>query len=182
MANLNRAVFIDRDGTIGGSNQIEYPGEFKLFPFTKSAIQKLKDAGLLICSFTNQPGIAAGNSNIEEFRTELLNFGFDRVYICPHAQGEGCECRKPAAGMLVQAAKENNIDLKNSVVIGDRWTDQMAADKVGCFKVLVKTGAGQDTYEQFLRNENYGFWKGIRPGVVVEDLADAVDWLLANWR
>jgi hypothetical protein len=60
---------------------------------------------------------------MKDFEKELTSFGFDKVYICPHQHNEGCSCRKPAIGMLIQAAKENNLDLKQCVVIGDRWTD-----------------------------------------------------------
>ena len=135
-----QAVFIDRDGTIGGDDQVIYPGDFKLFPNVSEAIQQLKMAGILICSFTNQPGISKGEVTISSFEKELKNFGFDKIYLCPHNHNECCECRKPSPGMLIEAAKENHLNLRNCVVIGDRWTDLLAADEVGCKKILVKTG------------------------------------------
>jgi histidinol-phosphate phosphatase family protein len=122
-----QAVFIDRDGTIGGSEKVIYPGEFVLFPNVAESLQILKNSGILICSFTNQPGISKGESTIQSFELELKNFGFDKIYVCPHQHNEGCLCRKPSPAMLEKAAKENKLDLKQCVVIGDRWTDLLAA-------------------------------------------------------
>ncbi|MBP1947079.1 histidinol phosphatase-like enzyme [Virgibacillus litoralis] len=95
----------------------------------------------MIISFTNQPGISRGEAKREEFESELKGFGFDKVYLCPHQQNEGCNCRKPSTGMLLQAAEDNNLNLNQCFVIGDRWTDMLAAKDAGCIQVLVKTGA-----------------------------------------
>lgn len=108
MTNI-KAIFIDRDGTIGGDTTIHYPGSFTLFPFTKTSLQKLKAKNIKIFSFTNQPGIADGIATVADFVQELEGFGFDDIYVCPHKHGDGCECRKPSTGMLLKAAK--NIGL-----------------------------------------------------------------------
>lgn len=79
-----QAIFIDRDGTIGGSDEVIYPGEFELFPFAKEAIRILKEREIRIFSFTNQPGISRAEACIEDFIYELNSFGFDDIYICPH--------------------------------------------------------------------------------------------------
>lgn len=172
-----QAVFIDRDGTIGGSDDVIYPGEFELFPNVLGSLHQLKKFDILICSFTNQPGISKGEATFDNFHEELKAFGFDKIYLCPHQHHEECECRKPASGMLRKAAKENNLDLSRCIVIGDRWTDLIAANDVGCKKVLVKTGNGEETYQKYINNEFFGLWGEVKLDFVAEDLNEAVKWL-----
>lgn len=169
------AVFLDRDGTIGGDHTIHYPGDFQLFPFTYEGIKELKSCGVKIFSFTNQPGISQQLATKEDFVIELKGFGFDEVYVCPHSHREGCRCRKPEIGMLLQAAKDHNLNLENCVVIGDRWSDMMAADKAGCTKILVKTGAGIESNTVHRHR-----WQHIEADYVAEDLGDAVHWLFCR--
>ncbi|MFD2446869.1 HAD-IIIA family hydrolase [Bacillus sp. CGMCC 1.16607] len=172
-----QAVFIDRDGTIGGSDKVVYLGDFQLFPYVLDSIKHLKAAGALVFSFTNQPGISKGEAKREGFEKELASFGFDQVYLCPHQHHEGCFCRKPSIGMLSQAAKEYNLDLKNCVVIGDRWTDLLAAEEAGCIKILVKTGAGGEAFYKYANKEYFGRWREVRPDFIANDLEEAVKWL-----
>ncbi|WP_079508625.1 HAD-IIIA family hydrolase [Mesobacillus jeotgali] len=172
-----QAVFIDRDGTLGGSDQVIYPGEFTLFPGVEESIKLLKNRDVLVCSFTNQPGVSCGVATVQSFESELKSFGFDKVYLCPHRHEEGCVCRKPSIVMIKGAAEENNLDLRNCVVIGDRWTDLLAADEAGCIKILVKTGSGQQAYEKYLNKEYYGRWAEVHPDYIAEDLNEAVRWL-----
>lgn len=148
MANI-QAIFIDRDGTIGGDTTIHYPGSFTLFPFTKASLQKLKANHIKIFSFTNQPGIADGIATIADFSQELKSFGFDDIYVCPHKHSDGCECRKPSTGMLLQAAEKHGLDLTQCAVIGDRWTDIVAGAKVNATTILVRTGAGYDALHTY---------------------------------
>lgn len=173
-----QAVFLDRDGTIGGSDQVEYPGEMVLYPYTLNAIKVLKDSGIAVYSFTNQPGIANGVVQAIDFEAELTPYGFDGNYICPHKHDEGCKCRKPSAGMLIQASVEKNLDLRRCAVIGDRWTDLMAANEVGAIKIIVKTGAGEAAISKYIKNEYHGSWSTVTPDYIAEDLSAAVNWLL----
>lgn len=166
------AVFLDRDGTIGGDDTVHYPGKFELFPYSRELIEKLKGSGIKVFSFTNQPGIARGEAAVEDFFDELQDFGFDDVYICPHAHNDRCSCRKPAAGMLLSAAEKHQVSLGNCVVIGDRWSDMAAASKTKSMKILVKTGAGMATL-----NEHSDKLKEIEIEYIAEDLQDAVEWL-----
>lgn len=92
-----QAVFIDRDGTLGGSDEVEYPGAFQLFAHAPHAISKLKSLGLKLYGFTNQPGISRGEATEEVFRDEMLEFGLDGVYICSHQHSDGCSCLHRAA-------------------------------------------------------------------------------------
>jgi histidinol-phosphate phosphatase family protein len=171
------AVFLDRDGTIGGDETVHYPGKFELFPYSRELIEKLKGSGVKVFSFTNQPGIARGEATVEDFFDELQDFGFDDVYICPHAHNEGCSCRKPAAGMLLSAAEKHHVNLENCVVIGDRWSDMVAASKTKSMKILLKTGAGMVTL-----NEHSDKLKEIEIEYIAEDLRDAVEWLYHQQR
>lgn len=177
---LSKAIFIDRDGTIGGTDRVVYLGEFQLFPFVNESIYKLKSLGNLIFSFTNQPGIARGEATIEDFEKELKGIGFDKVYLCPHQHNEGCQCRKPSPRMLIQAAKEYNLNLKECVVIGDRWTDMLAAQKAGCIKILVKTGAGEEDFKKYRNQEYYGKYAEVSPDYFASDFQDAVEWIITS--
>lgn len=133
---------------------------------------------LPIFSFTNQPGISRGEAKKSDFEEELLLLGFDKVYLCPHQQGDCCSCRKPLPGMLQQAASEYDLDLSRCVVIGDRWTDLVAANEVGAVKILVRTGAGEKELMKLNNNEFFGKWTEVQPDYVFEDLEDAINWLL----
>ena len=166
------AVFLDRDGTIGGDDTIHYPGSFELYPNSQEIINYLKTMGIKILSFTNQPGIAKGKATIQEFIDELLGFGFDEVFICPHSHTEGCKCRKPGTEMLMEGAKKHSLNLENCVVIGDRWSDMVAAAKVNCIKILVTTGAGQSSL-----TEHFEKIKDLNIEYVAKDLEDAAAWL-----
>ena len=170
------AVFLDRDGTIGGGSTIHYPGEFELFPYTSLEINRLKKDQIPLFSFTNQPGISKGLATIKDFQQELTRFGFDDVYICPHTPYEGCTCRKPDIGMLSKAQKTHNLNLENCVVIGDRWTDMLAASKAGCLKILVKTGAGETSL-----NDHHDELNNIYIDYIASDLKDAISWLYSKY-
>jgi histidinol phosphatase-like enzyme len=82
--------------------------------------------------------------------------------------------------MLRKAAKDHNLNLKNCVVIGDRWTDLLAAEEVGCKKILVKTGSGKETFEKYINNAYFGRWAEVKPDFVAEDLKEAIKWLLTG--
>jgi histidinol-phosphate phosphatase family protein len=173
-----QAVFVDRDGTIGGTDAVIYPSDFKLYPNVQESILKLKCLGILVFAFTNQPGISKGEVKIEEYEKELIGFGFDGVYLCPHQHSEGCDCRKPLPGMLLKATKEHNLNVDKCFVIGDRWTDLLAAEEAACRKILVKTGSGLKDLNKYLNNEFFGKWAEVKPDYIAEDINDAVEWML----
>jgi histidinol-phosphate phosphatase family protein len=172
MNNELQTVFLDRDGTIGGSNVVEYPGEFKLFPYTAEVIEQFKANGIQVFSFTNQPGISRAEATEDDFIRELKAFGFDEIYLCPHHHKEGCPCRKPSTGMLENAAKEHSLNLSKCAVLGDRWTDVLAAKSAGCIAVLVLTGSGAAAYERNHQTSD------VQPDYVAENLRAGADWLL----
>ena len=170
--NSIQAIFLDRDGTIGGDNTVHYPGAFTLFPDVASLMERLRNQGMLLIAFTNQPGISKGLAREEEFRTELKNFGFDDVLICPHAAENHCSCRKPSPDLLLQAQAKYDLRLEQCVVIGDRWSDMVAAARAECLKILVRTGAGESSirdYADRLEQANVDH--------IADDLAEAIAWL-----
>ena len=160
---MNKAVFLDRDGVIiEEEHYLSDPEKIKLISGAAAAIKRLCDAGFMIVVTTNQAGIARGYYEeadairVNERIRELLaadGVRIDGIYLCPHHpdhSGE-CDCRKPAPGMLLQAAKDLDIDCSISYMIGDKMSDIGAAEAAGCAgSVLVMTGHGKE-YEAAAR-------------------------------
>ena len=154
-----RAVFLDRDGTINvEKNYLHKIEDFEFIPGAPEAIKRLKDAGFLVIVVSNQAGIGRGyfdEQDVEELhrhiQSELVNYdaSIDAFYFCPHHPQEGigdfrvvCDCRKGQPGMLQQAAREHDIDLQKSFMIGDKLADIEAGQRAGCKSILVLTGYG----------------------------------------
>ncbi|QGM80972.1 D-glycero-beta-D-manno-heptose 1,7-bisphosphate 7-phosphatase [Otariodibacter oris] len=153
----NKAIFLDRDGTInidhGYVHQID---DFQFIDGVIDALFALKQKGYLLVLVTNQSGIARGYFTEEQFLqlTEWFDWSladrgvdFDGIYYCPHhPEGigeyrEDCDCRKPKAGMFTQAIAELNIDPNQSIMVGDKLEDLLAAENAGVkTKILVRTG------------------------------------------
>lgn len=164
LSNKQKAVFLDRDGTInvykGFLRKID---DFELVPGVAEAIKKINASGYLAIVVTNQPIIARGEVTYHELEkihnkmeTELGKVGayLDEIYFCPHHPHKGyegeitelkieCDCRKPKPGMLLNAAKDFNIDLNQSFMVGDSENDVKAAIAAGCKSVLIN-GEGTD--------------------------------------
>jgi len=176
MVNKIQAVFIDRDGTMGGvGTEVIYPSFFQLYSFTEDAFKILKDYKVKIFAFTNQPGISLGKSTKEVFVKEFLKFGLDNAYICPHSPDEHCKCRKPEIGLLLKSSKDYKLDLSKCMIIGDRLSDMQAAEKVNAHKILVKTGSGVESLKAYkYHNQNMHF------DYIAENLLDAVKWMTSN--
>jgi D-glycero-D-manno-heptose 1,7-bisphosphate phosphatase len=169
-APLRCAVFIDRDGVINRSLVVDGKplaprrlADFRLLPGVKNAVARLREAGFVIVVVTNQPDI--GNKLVddgvvaamhERVRRELH---VDAIGVCPHRQDDGCDCRKPQPGMLLNAARRLSLDLAGSYMVGDRGSDIAAARNAGCYAVLVKRG--------------YSDVGLIQPDIVVGSLAGA---------
>jgi len=169
-----QAVFVDRDGTIGGTGHFIHPRDFMPFPGVTESLSVLKNAGLLLFAFTNQHQIAKGRATEEDFLEEFRRLGFDGAYICPHEEGSGCQCRKPAPGLLLKAANDHHLDLTRCVVIGDTGaTDMLAAHRVGAVKILVRTGWGVGSLTDYRHT-----WAEVEPDYVAHDLPDAAEWIL----
>ena len=149
--NARRAVFLDRDGVInrcevrcGKPRAPRNLSEFRLLPGVAAAVRALKDAGLLVIAVTNQPDI--GNGLVDVAVVEAMHeklrrrVPLDEIMMCPHRQDAGCRCRKPRPGMLVEAAQKWRIDLARSYLVGDRWSDVVAGQAVGCYTVFIDRG------------------------------------------
>lgn len=155
---MRRAVFLDRDGTINLEKEYLYRiDEFEFVPGAPEAIRLLNESGYLVVVVTNQSGIARGyytEEDVEKLHRfisdELARNGarVDAWMYCPHhPSGKGsyslpCSCRKPLPGMLLEAARRFDINLEESVMIGDKRTDMDAARAAGCRPILVRSGYG----------------------------------------
>lgn len=175
--NINvQAVFVDRDGTIGGTGHFIHPKDFHCFPYTEKALKILKDHKIKIFAFTNQHRISRGEVTLEEFIEHFKSLGFDHALICPHAQDSDCTCGKPSPGMLLKAAADYNLDLTKCIVIGDVGsTDMIAAEKAGCHKILVRTGWGEESLGKFRHT-----WVDVEPDYIADNLLEAVYWIVNN--
>ena len=179
---MRRAVFLDRDGTINEEmGYINHLSRFRLLPASAPAIARLNQAGLLVVVATNQSGVARGYfpaSLIQEVHAlmsqQLAAQGahLDAIYVCQHGPEAGCDCRKPKPGLLLQAARDLDIDLRQSYVVGDRFNDIQLAANVGARGILVLTGYGRGEVE------NYQGPRLATPAYIAADLEDAAAWIL----
>lgn len=153
LSQKQKAIFLDRDGTINVyKGFLTQPEAFELIPGVAEAIREINHSGYLVIVVSNQPVIARGDCTFEELQVihdtmETLlgkeHAFVDAIYYCPHHPDKGfegerpqykidCNCRKPKAGLLQQAAKEWNIDLSASYMIGDSDRDMQAGNAAGC--------------------------------------------------
>lgn len=178
----NKAVFLDRDGVvILEKGYISSPEQLELYPFTREAITKLKEAHWKIYIITNQAGVARGvltEEDLDLIHQRLLKLiPVDKIYYCPHhPDGKAglpysihCDCRKPEAGMIYKAAQENRIDLRQSYLLGDRASDIIAGKTAGLVTALVLTGYGA--------GENA---EAISPDYVFADLLEFAEFLIGT--
>lgn len=163
LKNKQKAIFLDRDGTINKYvGFLTKPEQFELLPGVAEAIKWINKSGYLAIIVTNQPVIARGECSWKELQKihdkmemELGKEGafLDGIYICPHHKDKGfegerpeykfdCDCRKPKPGLLLQAAKDFNIDLAQSYMIGDSVSDITAGKNAGCKdSIMIETNA-----------------------------------------
>lgn len=185
----SKAIFIDRDGTLNEDvGYISDPEEFRLFDFAPEAVRLINNSGFLVIVLTNQSGIARGFLTEEilgrlhdKMESELAHRGarIDRIYFCPHHPEIGeppykvdCDCRKPKSGLILQAAREMDVNLKKSYVVGDRYRDMETGQAVGATGVLVLTGFGSEEARTPPANRLQ------QPEHVAENLVEAVRWIL----
>ncbi|MCB0170392.1 MAG: D-glycero-beta-D-manno-heptose 1,7-bisphosphate 7-phosphatase [Anaerolineae bacterium] len=163
-----RAIFLDRDGVIceNRSDYVKSWREFKFLPGAKQSLAALRYLGLPIIVVTNQSAIGRGlvrAGDVEDIHqrmvAEIQAYGgqITRVYCCPHHPEEGCDCRKPQPGMLLQAAQELDIDLNGSYMVGDAMSDLQAGHQAGCHSILVLTGRGLPQLAPALASMNKPF-------------------------
>ncbi len=138
-----KAVFLDRDGVLNRAIVREgrpYPpadvGGVEILPGVFDALHRLKDAGFALIVVSNQPDVARGNTPMETVKAINAylssHLPVDRLIMCYHDSNDGCNCRKPSPGMLYAGAKEFDVDLASSYMVGDRWRDVEAGIAAGC--------------------------------------------------
>jgi D,D-heptose 1,7-bisphosphate phosphatase len=183
----NRAVFMDRDGTINEEvGYLSKLNQLKIFSSTFEAIRIINESGMKAVVITNQSGVARGffdedfvnavHARINEMLQEEGAF-IDRFYYCPHHPTEGsgvykidCGCRKPEPGMFLKAAEEMDINLASSYMIGDMPKDIQAARSAGVKGILVQTG-----YEGNVIPAG-------NPVYTAQDILDAVRWIMKDQK
>ncbi len=174
----NKAIFLDRDGVINklimkeGVGRAPYSiDDFEMFEGVIEACQKLKDSQFLNIIVTNQPDVSRGWVSLESVKiinSKILELvAIDDIKICFHTNEDQCLCRKPAPGMLLEAAKEWEIDLSQSYMIGDRYGDLSAGISAGCKTILVGPGDSKVIKGEFPI-----------PDFKANSLWEAVEWIL----
>jgi D-glycero-D-manno-heptose 1,7-bisphosphate phosphatase len=156
---MRRAVFLDRDGVINRAMVRDgkpYPPaslkEVGILPGVEDALRRLKDAGYALVVVSNQPDVARGTtsrSDVEAINAYLSKrLPIDRFIMCYHDSSDGCTCRKPRPGMLLMGAKEFDVELGESFMVGDRWRDVAAGMAVGCKTLFIDYGYNEQQPEQ----------------------------------
>jgi len=182
---MSKAIFIDRDGTISEEvGYINHPSRFRVFPYAAEAIKLANDSEWLAIVVTNQAGVARGYFTEDMIHTvhaqleaDLNARGarVDSIYYCAHHPSVGeppyrfdCDCRKPKPGLILRAAGDLEIDLKQSWMVGDRYSDIELARNAGVNSAFVLSGYGRGEWEH-QRSD----WQH-EPDLVAEDLLEAV--------
>ncbi len=178
---MNRAVFIDRDGTINiDKDYLTDPRDLELIEGSSEAIRIANAIGLKVVVISNQSGVSRGIMTAEQVDSvnsrlvEMLKQSgarVDAVYYCPHHPNYGdkvnCECRKPRIGMLLRAKTEFDLDLAGSFVVGDKWSDVKCGENAGTCTSLVRTGYGESDYQRCIDG-------GIKIDYLAKNLFDSV--------
>ena len=180
-----RAVFMDRDGTISEEvGYVNHPSRYRVFPYSAEAVRLLNEAGWLAILVTNQAGVARGyfvedliGTVHDTLKQEMARGGarLDAIYYCAHHPSVGeppyrvdCDCRKPKPGLIRRAATDFNIDLAESWMVGDRYSDIELARNAQVRSAFLLSGYGRGEWEY-----QRASWKH-EPDMVAEDLLEAV--------
>lgn len=171
------AVFLDRDGVLnapivrrGRPHPPRTADELHVLPGVPQACRELSEAGLVLICVTNQPDIARGTQDpaavaaMNEHLQEVL--GLVEVILCPHDDADGCACRKPRPGMILDAASRLDLDVSRSVTVGDRWRDIEAGRAAGTWTALIDRG--------------YTERQADHPDLIVNGLEEAVPWIIGK--
>ena len=176
---MKRAVFLDRDGVINRAivrDGKPFPpaniGQLEVLPGVSEALEKLHSANYLLIVVTNQPDVARGTAkreDIEEMNAYLSSkLPIDQFRTCYHDSSDGCNCRKPLPGSILDAAKEYQIDLSKSFMVGDRWRDIEAGAAAVC--------------KTFFVNYRYSEKQPETPDFIVSSLLEAKKIILGEFK
>ncbi len=182
---MQKVIFIDRDGVInrdpGGWTKYSYITKWDEFFFIDGSIEalkRLKEAGYRICLISNQGGISKGyftQSDLDKVNEKMLakieegGGKINELYYCPHHDKDNCECRKPKTGLIEQALKKSDVDLKNTFIIGDSIRDIEAGKRMGMKTIFVLSGKTPASETKS--------WT-IQADCIKKDLLEAVEWIL----
>ncbi len=180
---MKRAVFLDRDGTINvEKSYLADPAKLQLFDDALPSLHRLAQAGFLLLIVTNQSGIGRGYYTeadmhaVNEKLTRLaqaVNVSFEQIYFAPEAPDQPSYGRKPSPQFLLDAAKDFDIDLAASFMIGDKPSDLQCGWRAGVRKsILVRTGYGQTTIDEGKTD--------LSEALIADSLSAAVDHILAD--
>ena len=180
---MERAVFLDRDGTlIAEKNYLHRPEDVEIFPGTGRALKRLADAGFKFVIVTNQSGIGRGYFTLadaervnEHLFREFARDGvyFEKTYLAPEAPDQPSRGRKPSPQFLFDARDEFGLNLVESFMVGDKLIDLECGWNAGVKKsILVRTGYGTELER--------GSPQHLKNAVVVDDLRGMADWILEN--
>jgi len=174
----NRAFVMDRDGTlIRDADYLDNPSKIHIYNGVLPALRRLNTQGWKIIVGTNQSGIGRGyfsHATVRKIHDRLLALcrkggaRIDKIYYCPHRPGQNCACRKPKLGMIRAAKRDFNLDLKRSIVVGDKKCDVDWGRAAGTKSVLVRTGNGRKASPSTVKRADH----------VALTLAHAVRWAL----
>lgn len=178
----NKAVFIDRDGTINVDiHYLDNPYDFSLYPGVGEGLKRLKDAGYKIIVITNQSGIGRGyfsEDDLVRIHERMMrdlaryNVVIDAIYYCPHRPEENCSCRKPRIGMFRSAITDHLIDPSGSFMVGDKILDIESGHHAGVKTILVP-----EPHERAKLLASRNVWTA-EPDFLAKDITDAVNWIL----
>ncbi len=171
----NKAIFLDRDGTIIEDKNYAYKIEdLELLPGVIDGL-KLLQKEFIFFIITNQSGIGRGYYTVEDFHKfnnhlikELKEHSIkiEKTYFCPHLKEDNCECRKPKTKFIDTIVSDFNIDIKNSWMIGDHPSDVLCGINAGCKTVFLLTGHGQEHIQDLEKN-------GITPNIITNNFLKA---------
>ena len=188
---MNKAVFLDRDGTV--NEEVGYLTDLeklRLIPGAGSAIRLMNEAGFKVILVTNQSGVARGYFSERLVHEAHARLGemlradgarIDAVYFCPHHPVAGtshytmdCECRKPKTGLIDRAVKDFLIDRQHSYMVGDKWSDVELGQRAKVHSVLVESGFAHDDPGNKRPD-------GVRdPDFLARDITEATSWIIGR--
>jgi len=178
-------LFLDRDGVIieNRANYVRKWTDVSIYPHALRALARLKKSCYKIIVVTNQSAVGRGLVSLAEVNdinqrlvtmVEQAGGRIDAIYVCPHAPEAACACRKPAPGLLLQASADHNIDLPDSLLVGDAVSDLIAGHAAGVGRLIfVRSGRGK-TQEGLLRHS------GLHSFESYDHLEEAVESMLAD--
>ncbi len=173
--NLNRAVFLDRDGVINAAVVREgkpYPPatvcETRILEDVPEALGLLREVGFRLAVITNQPDVARGTQTrdeVEAINTFLSSqLPLDHFEVCYHDEADSCDCRKPKPGLIRNSALALSVDMTTGFLVGDRWRDIEAGRAAGCRTIWIDRGYAERRPSQY----DYR----------AESLLDAAQWII----